>query len=297
MIVDLAQQLESCKKEVELIIKPYFPTKIGYPDTIIEAMIYSLESPGKRIRPMMMRESFRLFGGKGKVIEPFMAALEMIHTYSLIHDDLPAMDNDEYRRGRKTTHIVYGEDMAILAGDGLLNYAYETAMKAFEMEADKAIIARALQVLGQKAGIFGMVGGQVVDIESEGKVIDQEQLLYIYKNKTAALLEAALMIGSILAGATKNEQKAMEKIAEKVGLAFQIQDDILDVCGTMEELGKPIGSDEKNNKVTYVSLHGMENAQKMQKQMITEAVELLDALVVRNDFLKSLLISLMNRKH
>lgn len=297
MIEDLQLQLDINKNEVELIIRPYFPMKIGYPDRVIEAMIYSLESPGKRLRPMMMRESFRLFGGKGKVVEPFMAALEMIHTYSLIHDDLPAMDNDEYRRGRKTTHIVFGEDIAILAGDGLLNYAYETAMKAFDMEADKAIVGRALQILGQKAGIFGMVGGQVVDIESEGKVIDREQLLYIYKNKTAALLEAALMIGAILAGATKNEQKSMEKIAEKVGLAFQIQDDILDVCGTIEEIGKPVGSDEKNHKVTYVTLHGMENAKTTQEQLINESVELLDALVVRNEFLKNLLISLMNRKH
>jgi len=297
MIENFTQQLEIAKKEVELIINPFFPAKIGYPDTVIEAMIYSLESPGKRLRPIMMRESFRLFGGKGKVVEPFMAAIEMIHSYSLIHDDLPAMDNDDYRRGRKTTHLVYGEDMAILAGDGLLNYAYETAMKAFDMETDKAIVVRALQILGQKAGIHGMVGGQVVDIESEGKVITAEQLLYIYKNKTAALLEAALIIGSILAGATKNEQKIMENVAEKVGLAFQIQDDILDVCGTMEELGKPIGSDDKNHKVTYVTLHGMDHAKKMQEKLINEAVELLDSLVVCNNFLKNLLISLMNRKH
>lgn len=297
MIENFTQQLEIEKKEVELIIKPFFPVKIGYPDTVIEAMIYSLESPGKRLRPIMMRESFRLFGGKGKVVEPFMAAIEMIHSYSLIHDDLPAMDNDDYRRGRKTTHLVYGEDMAILAGDGLLNYAYETAMKSFDMETDKAIVVRALQILGQKAGIYGMVGGQVVDIESEGKVITSEQLLYIYKNKTAALLEAALIIGSILAGATKNEQKIMENIAEKVGLAFQIQDDILDVCGTMEELGKPIGSDDKNHKVTYVTIHGMDCAKNMQEKLINEAVELLDSLVVCNNFLKNLLISLMNRKH
>ena len=297
MVENFTQQLEIARKEVELMITPFFPIKIGYPDTVIDAMIYSLESPGKRLRPIMMRESFRLFGGKGKVIEPFMAAIEMIHSYSLIHDDLPAMDNDDYRRGRKTTHLVYGEDMAILAGDGLLNYAYETAMKAFDMETDKAIVVRALQILGQKAGIYGMVGGQVVDIESEGKVITSEQLLYIYKNKTAALLEAALIIGAILAGATKNEQKIMENIAEKVGLAFQIQDDILDVCGTMEELGKPIGSDDKNHKVTYVTLHGMDHAKKMQENLINEAVGLLDSLVVRNIFLKNLLISLMNRKH
>jgi len=297
MVENFTQQLEIARKEVELMITPFFPIKIGYPDTVIDAMIYSLESPGKRLRPIMMRESFRLFGGKGKVIEPFMAAIEMIHCYSLIHDDLPAMDNDDYRRGRKTTHLVYGEDMAILAGDGLLNYAYETAMKAFDMETDKVIVVRALQILGQKAGIHGMVGGQVVDIESEGKVITSEQLLYIYKNKTAALLEAALIIGAILAGATKNEQKIMENIAEKVGLAFQIQDDILDVCGTIEELGKPIGSDDKNHKVTYVTLHGMDHAKIMQENLINEAVGLLDSLVVRNDFLKNLLISLMNRKH
>ena len=223
------QQIENSKTEVENLIRPFFPVSLGFPDTVIHAMRYSLDAPGKRLRPIIMKETYRLFGGKGTIIEPFMAAIEMIHTYSLIHDDLPAMDNDEFRRGRKTTHIVFGEDMAILAGDGLLNYAYETAIKAFDLSSDPLIVARALKVLANKAGMEGMVGGQVVDVESEGKQLNEEELTYIYEKKTAALLEAAMVIGAILAGATKNEQKVIEQVARKVGMAFQIQDDILDI--------------------------------------------------------------------
>ena len=186
-----------------------------------------------------------------------MAAIEMIHTYSLVHDDLPAMDNDEYRRGRKTTHMVYGEDMGILTGDALLNYAFETAASAFEMAPEKSLlIGKAIRILGQKAGIYGMIGGQVVDVKSSGKKIDGEKLEFIYRLKTGALIEASMMTGAVLAGASEKELEILEQAAENIGLAFQIQDDILDVTSTQEELGKPIHSDEKNNKVTYVSLVG-----------------------------------------
>ncbi len=290
------QQIEKNKIEVENLIRPFFPASLGYPDTVINAMRYSLDAPGKRLRPMIMKETYRLFGGKGTIIEPFMAAIEMIHTYSLIHDDLPAMDNDEFRRGRKTTHIVFGEDMAILAGDGLLNYAYETAIKAFDLGSDPLPVARALKILANKAGMEGMVGGQVVDVESEGKELTKEQLTYIYEKKTAALLEASMIIGAILAGATKNEQKIIEQVARKVGMAFQIQDDLLDITSTTAELGKPVGSDDKNQKFTFVSLYGLEQAKEIQEDLIVQAVSLMDSLVVKNDFLKDLLLSLVQRK-
>ena len=223
-------------------------------------MNYSFLAGGKRLRPMLMLETYRMFGGKSEVIEPFMAAIEMIHTYSLIHDDLPAMDNDEYRRGRKTTHIVYGEAMAILAGDGLLNFAYETALTALQTE-QTPNVAKALLVLSQKAGIYGMVGGQTVDVETDQtQSVTRDQLDFIYKLKTSALIEASMLIGAILAGATKSEQKIIEEAASEIGLAFQIQDDILDVTGNQEVLGKPVGSDAKNEKATYVTYEGLKSS-------------------------------------
>ena len=202
-----------------------------------------------------------MFGGEDKeLIEPFMAAIEMIHTYSLVHDDLPAMDNDTYRRGRKTTHVVYGEDMGILAGDALLNFAYETAIKGASAAkaAKNAINAiNALAILSKKSGIMGMVGGQVVDVELTGKKLDEERLDFIFKLKTGALLEASLMVGAALAGADEKYIELMEQAGLNIGMAFQIQDDILDVTSDMETLGKPIGSDEKNHKTTYVTKRHM----------------------------------------
>ena len=182
-------------EKIEKILKKYLPEKKGYQRTIMEAMEYSLMAGGKRLRPMLMWESYRLFGGEGAAIEPFMAAIEMIHTYSLVHDDLPAMDNDEYRRGRKTTHIVYGEDMGILAGDALLNYAFETACRAFEEESEHALrIGKALKILADKAGIYGMIGGQVVDVQESGKAVSGEVLDFIYRLKTSALIEASMFL-------------------------------------------------------------------------------------------------------
>ena len=214
-------------KEIEGILTKYLPEAIGLQSRIMEAMEYSLMAGGKRLRPMLMLETYRMFGGEGEVIQPFMAAQEMIHTYSLVHDDLPAMDNDEYRRGRKTTHIVYGEDMGILAGDALLNYAFETAVKAFESAPQQSgAIGRALKILSEKAGIYGMIGGQVVDVQSSGKVVSREVLDFIYELKTGALIESAMMIGAVLAGASDEEVSKVEKIAKKVGMAFQIQDDL-----------------------------------------------------------------------
>ena len=284
--MDFRMELMARVETIEPIIRKYLPTEEGPHRTVLEAMNYSVLAGGKRLRPMLMQETFQLFGGKGAVIEPFMAAIEMIHSYSLVHDDLPALDNDEYRRGRKSTHAAYGEAMGILAGDALLNYAFETAMKAFDMYAPAERIAHALQVLAEKAGIDGMIGGQVVDVESEGKDIDAATLEFIHRNKTGALMEAAMMTGAILAGADDEQILAMEQAAGKTGLAFQIRDDILDVTGTEAELGKPVGSDEKNSKVTYVSLYGLEHAETEVKRLSDEAIALLEALPVKNQFLE-----------
>lgn len=283
-------------KETEEIIRKFVPEENGFQKTVIEAMNYSFLAGGKRLRPLFMWEVFQLCGGTGTEVEYFMAALEMIHTYSLVHDDLPAMDDDEYRRGRKTTHIVYGEAMGILAGDGLLNYAFETAAGAFDVTEDPAKVGRALQVLARKAGIYGMIGGQCVDVESEGKRFGQEKLDFIYRLKTGALLEAAFVIGAVLAGAGEEQQKALESVAADIGLAFQIQDDILDVTGTTESLGKPVHSDEKNQKVTYVTLKGIEKANEDVRMISERAIEKLCAIDGRNEFLIQLTKSLINRE-
>ena len=225
-----------------------------------------------------------------------MAAIEMVHTYSLVHDDLPAMDNDEYRRGRKTTHIVYGEDMGILAGDALLNYAFETAFRAFEQSPEDSLkIGHALTVLGRKAGIYGMIGGQVIDVKETGHAVSKDVLDTIYELKTGALIECAMMIGAILGGASDAEIQSVEKIAHYVGVAFQIQDDILDVTSTEEVLGKPIHSDEKNQKTTYVTLLGIEQAQKKVEELSNEAIALLHQFTGENAYLERLLIQLIHR--
>lgn len=293
--MDIKHEISERTRAVEHIITQFLPKEEGYQESVIAAMNYSVSAGGKRIRPMLMLETYRLFGGKSPVIEPFMAAMEMIHTYSLIHDDLPALDNDEYRRGRKTTHIVYGEALAILAGDGLLNYAYETAISALLLEPSNPQVAKALAVLARKSGVYGMIGGQTVDIESEGTPLNKEKLNFIYELKTGALIEASMLIGSILAGATKKEQETVTSIARNVGLAFQIQDDILDVTGTLEVLGKPIGSDEKNDKSTYVTLEGIEKARADVETLTKEAIELMNSLVVKNEFLSNLLLYLIYR--
>ena len=284
-------------KEIESILESALPAKEGYQALIMEAMEYNLMAGGKRLRPMLMKETYELFGGKDKVIEPFMAAIEMIHTYSLVHDDLPAMDNDDYRRGRKTTHVVYGEAMGILAGDALLNYAFETAASAFSSYPEKSLeIGKALQVLAKKAGVFGMIGGQVVDVMSEGKSISKEILDFIHELKTAALMECSMMIGAILAGADESEVQKVEKIAKNVGLAFQIQDDILDVTSTVEVLGKPVLSDEKNEKTTYVTLVGLEQAKSFVESISNEAIAMLHSLDNKNEFLEMLLTELIHRE-
>ncbi len=288
--------------EIEEILAEFLPEQKGvYYERVIEAMRYSFYAGGKRLRPMMMLESFRMFGGKDEsIVKPYMAALEMIHTYSLIHDDLPAMDNDDYRRGRLTNHKQFDEATAILAGDGLLNFAFETVSNAMmkTVEAGDCDLlkrqTKALQVLGRKAGVFGMIGGQVADIEAEKKAdATKEELLFIHENKTAALIQAALTIGAILAGA--DDISKTEKIGYNVGVAFQIQDDILDKIGDEALLGKPVGSDEKNEKTTYVTLEGLDKAQADQKQLSEEAIAMLNEITAEKVFLKDLIGSLVNR--
>lgn len=291
------KEYESRISYIESILNQYLPKQEGYQKIIMEAMEYSLMAGGKRLRPMLMWESYRLFGGRSRVIEPFMAAIEMIHTYSLVHDDLPAMDNDEYRRGRKTTHVVYGEDMGILAGDALLNYAFETACRAFDMEPENSRrIGAALKILAGKAGIYGMIGGQVVDVKESGNSLSGEMLDFIYRLKTSALIESSMMTGAVLAGADEKDMSKIEQIARRIGLAFQIQDDILDVTSTTEVLGKPVHSDEKNEKTTYVTWKGLEESKKDVARMTEEAVEELHAFKPTDGFLEELLKRLVYRE-
>ncbi len=298
--------------EADQAVRDYMPAEATFQKTVTDAMEYTMYAGGKRIRPVLMKAVFDMFGGNASLIRPFMAALEMIHTYSLIHDDLPALDNDDYRRGRKTAHIVYGEAMAILAGDSLLNYAYETAAKSFSL-VEKAApedtpgllqelmvrrrLERAMKVLACKPGIYGMIGGQVADVELTGTRLSLEQITYIYQNKTSALIEAAMMIGGILAGVEDTGIEKLEKAGYNIGMAFQIQDDILDETATFEELGKPIHSDEKNEKVTHVTLYGIEQSAKEAERLSEEAVSIVEGFGRDSGFLAELITWLIHRKN
>lgn len=298
--MNFKETLRAKTDRAEAVLKKYLPEETGFQKLVLEAMNYSVMAGGKRLRPILMEESYLLFGGSGKLIEPFMAALEMIHNYSLVHDDLPSADNDEYRRGRLTTWKAYGEGIAVLAGDGLLNLAFETAAKAFALAEDECQLrrsAQAIQILGKKAGIYGMIGGQSADLEAEtAAAVSEEMLLFIHENKTAALLQAAMMIGAILAGADEDAVGRMEQAAYNIGIAFQIQDDILDVTSSMEVLGKPVGSDEKNNKLTYVSMHGLEKSREEVQRLSDEALSILDSFEMKNEFLMELVKSLISRE-
>ena len=293
--MNFERELQLRTKQVQTIIERYLPEETGYQRTLLEAMNYDVLAGGKRLRPLLMQETYRLFGGMGSIAEPFMAAIEMIHTHSLIHDDLPAMDNDDYRRGRKTTHVVYGEAMGILAVDALLNYAYETASRAFAMKPGNTDIGRAFGILAAKTGIGGMIGGQSVDVENDGKTLSQGQLDFIYRLKTSALIEASMMIGAVLAGADAEQVGRIERIAGDIGLAFQIEDDILDVTSTVEVLGKPAGSDEKNHKTTYVTVRGLEQARLDVREISQRAIIGLEELDSPDPFLAELVRHLIHR--
>ena len=298
-MVNFQDELKKRTEEINKVIQSYLPAEEGFAKTMAQAMNYSILAGGKRLRPMLILETLRLFGGEEKLAYPFMAAMEMIHTHSLVHDDLPALDNDDYRRGRLTTHKVYGEAMGVLSGVALLNYAYEVMLTAFD-KADtpdhQAHVIQTLKVMSHKTGLYGMLGGQSVDVENDGKPMSREMIDYIYENKTSALIEASVMTGAILGGATEEEIAIVEKAAKNIGLAFQIQDDILDVTSTEEELGKPIHSDEKNHKTTYVTLMGIEKASQQVKKLSDEAVTLLEGLNKKNEFLFTLVNELVGRR-
>ena len=296
--MEMKEEMSYKAAEVERFLYRYLPDEAhGYQKNVFKAMNYSVTAGGKRLRPILMLETYKLFGGNGKAIYPFAAAMEMIHTYSLVHDDLPAMDNDMLRRGKPTTHAKFGEAMGILAGDGLLNYAFETAFLAFDEDPTNTNIPRALKVLAKKAGIYGMIGGQGVDVEEDQQNgISRNRLNFIYALKTGALIEASMMIGAILAGATDEQVDLMEQVASKIGLAFQIQDDILDVTSDTETLGKEVGSDIKNNKITYVVFEGIERSKSDVKRLTDEAIEILNDLPYENPFLTELLEFLVYRE-
>ena len=296
--MNISDEIAKRASDIETRIRRFLPEQYEYQKTIVDAMSYSVLAGGKRLRPMLMEAAYQMLDGIGQDIDSFMAAIEMIHTYSLVHDDLPAMDNDMYRRGKKTTHAVYGEAMGILAGDALLNYAFETVADALVRCNGDMRMIRAYAVLSRKAGIYGMIGGQVVDVESEkkGQKVDQNCLDFIYRLKTGALIEASLMIGAILAGASDEEVTFMEQAGTKLGLAFQIQDDILDVTSSLEVLGKPIGSDERNEKATYVAFEGLEKAKTEVERLSKEAVQILDGLKKDHTFLKELFLYLIHRE-
>ena len=294
--MNFQDELKRRTDEIEEMFRSFLPAEEGFARTMAQAMNYSMLAGGKRLRPMLIQETYRLFGGTEKVAEPFMAGMEMIHTHSLIHDDLPALDNDDYRRGRLTTHKVYGEAMGVLSGVALLNYAYETMLQAFSLTEDQDRVICALKVMAEKTGSHGMLGGQSVDVENDGKPLEKEMLDYIYRNKTSALIEASMMTGAILAGADEQQVAVVEEAAGNIGLAFQIQDDILDVTSTDEELGKPVHSDEKNNKVTYVTLFGIEEASRQVELLSEKAIKLLKSLNKNNEFLYLLIEKLINRR-
>lgn len=294
------QELEKRTAEMEALLESYLPEETGHQKTIMEAMNYSMRAGGKRVRPMLMQEVCRLFAGSlMKPVIPFMAAVEMIHTSSLVHDDLPCMDDDLVRRGKASTWAEFGEDIGVLAGDGLMMYAFETASKAFKDSADVdelSRIGRAIGILAEKTGIYGMIGGQTVDVELAGGPVPGDKLDFIYRLKTGALIEAAMLIGAVLGGAAQEDCKIVESLASKIGMAFQIQDDILDVTGTQEITGKPSNSDEKNQKTTYVTLEGLLKAGEDVERISGEAVEELNKLPGNNEFLEQLILLLVHRQ-
>ncbi len=335
------EHLNNRKEEMDKLLRQYMPTAKGYASPVLEAMDYAVEAGGKRIRPILLVETYEMFANLSlakvneeeevlkamqagdpnrdaqamkvqslipcdvSVVTALALAVEMVHTYSLIHDDLPAMDNDDLRRGKPTVHKKFGEDVAILAGDGLLNYAYEMAFSPCEhIRVDSFTnmihfhrVVTAARFLMQKAGILGMVGGQTADVTLTGKPVTEDALAYIYENKTCALLEASMMIGAILGAATEDQLEKVGEAAKALGMAFQIQDDILDIEGDEATLGKPLHSDEEQGKTTYVSLHGMDGAKADVKKYSDRAVEIMDSFGGNAEFLKDLILSLVDRKN
>lgn len=283
--------------DIENIIYRYLPPEDGYAHIVTEAMNYAFKAGGKRLRPTLMRLCYDMYAlndvKSEEAVSAFMAAIEMIHTYSLIHDDLPALDNDSLRRGKPTVHVQFGEDIAILAGDGLLNLAYETAAIAFDVKPCSREIERAYRILTMKPGINGMVGGQTLDVVMSGRPVNEDELEYIYMNKTSALIACSMMTGALIGGASDSELSLIEEAANSIGMAFQVQDDILDITGDSTRLGKPVNSDEKNSKYTYVTIHGIEAAKQYVRDMSERANDIIENLSVREEAPKAELMSLV----
>lgn len=282
---------------VETLLKEYMPKEEGYQKTVIEAMNYSLKAGGKRLRPILTLEACKIVGGNEEDAIPFAMAIEMIHTYSLIHDDLPALDNDDLRRGRPTNHKIYGDAMAILAGDGLLNYAFEVMLSNSLNKENPAKYLKAINEIASSAGIYGMIGGQVVDVESEDKQIEKEKLDFIHLNKTAAIMVGCMRAGAIIGDANEEQLQEITTYAKDIGLSFQIVDDILDIVGDEAKLGKHVGSDIENNKSTYPSLLGLEESKKIAHDLINEAKMSIEKLNDDREFLNGLAEYIIDREY
>lgn len=295
--MDFKKELKERSIYIEEKIESYLPKEEGYQKTIFEAMNYSLRAGGKRLRPILLMEAYKICQGQGEDFVPYSVAMEMIHTYSLIHDDLPALDNDDLRRGKPTNHIVFGEAMAILAGDALLNTAYETMLNAAFKHSRPGISLRAAYEISRGAGIYGMIGGQVVDVESEDKKIDKDKLDYIHMNKTAAMIVGSVRAGAILAGIDEDRLESLTKYAENIGLAFQIVDDILDIEGDEKLLGKRVGSDLDNDKSTYTSLLGISESKKIVENLIEEAKISLEVFDSDAEFMNALADFIRDRQN
>ncbi|WP_329385230.1 farnesyl diphosphate synthase [Anaerofustis butyriciformans] len=294
--MDIKKELKEKQLFVEDILNKY-TVKEGKPGIIFESFNYSLFVGGKRIRPILLMESCKAVGGDIKEAYPLMAAIEMIHTYSLIHDDLPCMDDDELRRGKPTNHVLYGEAMALLAGDSLLNLAYETMIKNCKKAKNITRYVDAMEVIADAAGINGMVAGQVMDMISEGKEPNGETLNFIHDNKTGALLRACILSGAIIGGADEEKMESFKKYADSIGLMFQVVDDILDVVSDSETLGKNVGMDEERNKMTYPYVYGLEKSYEKVEQLLNIALESLSDFDESADFLRNLAVYLSSRKN
>ncbi|WP_419741996.1 polyprenyl synthetase family protein [Paraclostridium dentum] len=295
--MNFKEELKNRVGNIEDLLNEYMPKVEGSQKTIFDSMNYSLKAGGKRLRPILTLEACKLVGGNEKDAYPFAVAIEMIHTYSLIHDDLPALDNDDLRRGRKTNHKVYGEAMAILAGDGLLNYAYEIMLRESLSKGEPEKYLKAINEIAKASGIYGMIGGQVVDIESEGKSIDMEKLDFIHMNKTAAIIIGCMRAGAIIGGASEEELENVTKYAKNIGLSFQIVDDILDIVGDEAKLGKKVGSDIDNEKSTYPSLIGLEKSKETANKLIAEAKMSIDYINKDSEFLNNLADYIVDREY
>lgn len=295
--MDFKAEIKNRASEFENILKKYMPKEEGYQKTVFEAMNYSLSAGGKRLRPLITLEACKIVGGNEEDVIPFAVAIEMIHTYSLVHDDLPALDNDDLRRGRPTNHKVYGEAMAILAGDALLNYAFEIMLSNSINKKDANRYLKAINEIAKSSGIYGMIGGQVVDIESENKIINKDKLDFIHMNKTAAIIIGCMRAGAIIGGAEDDELENITKYARNIGLGFQIVDDILDIIGDQSKLGKNIGSDIENNKSTYPSLFGLQKSKELAEELIEEAKDCVAKFDERDEFLKGLADYIVDRDY